>query len=120
VQALAGWLDTIPAYKPEAPADPAAVDRGRALFNDPTVGCASCHSGPAMTTRAIVDVGTGAPFKVPSLLGVSYRAPFMHDGCAPTLADRFGPCGGIEGKHGNVSALGDAERADLVQYLGTL
>jgi hypothetical protein len=119
VAALGGWLDKIPAYKPEAAADAAAAERGRALFNDATIGCTSCHAGAAMTTHAIVDVGTGAPFKVPSLVGVSYRAPYMHDGCAPTLPDRFGACGGGD-KHGKVSALSDDQRADLVQYLGTL
>ena len=49
----------------------------------------SCHVGPLMTTKQIVDVGTGGAFKVPSLLGVGARAPFMHDGCATTLMDRF-------------------------------
>jgi cytochrome c peroxidase len=120
VQALAGWIDSVPNYKPSVPSDPAAVDRGRAWFNDPSIGCASCHGGPAMTTHALVDVGTGAPFKVPSLLGVGFRAPFMHDGCAATLADRFGACGGVDGKHGNIAVLNDANRADIVAYLGSL
>jgi mono/diheme cytochrome c family protein len=120
VQALKGWIDKVPGYKPVAASDQAAADRGRALFEDATVGCSSCHGGPAMTTHALVEVGTGSPFKVPSLLGVGFRAPFMHDGCAPTLADRFGPCGGSDDRHGHVSLLTDADRADLVGYLGTL
>lgn len=37
-----------------------------------------------MSNQAIVNVGTGANFKVPSLLGVGSRAPYMHDGCAAT------------------------------------
>ena len=120
VQALAGWIDKVPNYKPTAPADPAAAERGRALFNDASIGCASCHAGPAMTTHAMIDVGTGAAFKIPSLLGVGFRAPFMHDGCAPTLADRFGDCGGTNDRHGNIALLTDANRADLVEYLGSL
>jgi len=27
-----------------------------------------------------IDVGTGQPLQVPSLRGVSWRAPFMHNG----------------------------------------
>jgi mono/diheme cytochrome c family protein len=120
VQALAAWIDKVPGYKPGALSDAAAVDRGRTLFNDASVGCASCHTGAAMTNHALVDVGTGAPFKVPSLLGVAYRAPFMHNGCAATLGDRFGACGGSADKHGHVSTLTDAQRVDLVEYLGSL
>jgi hypothetical protein len=119
VQALADWIDKTPAWRASASDDPDAAQRGRALFVDPAVGCAACHVGPAMTNRAIVDVGTGAPFKVPSLLGVAFRAPYLHNGCASTLADRFGACGGGD-KHGQVSALTDSQRADLVAYLGTL
>jgi hypothetical protein len=119
VAALAGWIQKTPGYKPLPAADAAAAQRGQALFSDPRAGCVGCHSGAAMTTHAIVDVGTGQPFKIPSLLGVGFRAPFMHDGCAATLADRFGSCGGGD-KHGTVSALSERERADLVAYLGTL
>ena len=36
--------------------DPVKVARGQVVFNDPTVGCASCHSGPHFT-----DSGTGSP-----------------------------------------------------------
>jgi hypothetical protein len=65
------------------------------------------------------DVGTDGTFQVPSLLNVAARAPYMHDGCAPTLADRFGPCGGGD-HHGVTSPLGAAQIADLVAYLQTL
>ena len=65
------------------------------------------------------DIGKGAPTQVPSLLGVGVRAPFMHDGCANTLLDRFDPaCGGS--KHGEISDLDAARRADLVAYLESL
>jgi hypothetical protein len=52
-------------------------------------------------------------------VGVAARAPFMHDGCAATLTQRFDPsCGGSA--HGNVSGLGAGDIADLVAYLETL
>jgi hypothetical protein len=43
----------------------------------------------------------------------------MHDGCATTLADRFGACGGGD-KHGHTSQLTAAQVADLVAYLDSL
>jgi hypothetical protein len=55
---------------------------------------------------------------VPSLLGIGNRPPYLHDGCAATLADRFGPCGGAS--HGNTADLGPGQIADLVAYLETL
>jgi len=64
-------------------------------------------------------VGTGGEFQVPPLLGVGDRAPYLHDGCAPTLRDRFGPCGGGD-EHGHTSHLGPADLDDLVAYLSTL
>jgi hypothetical protein len=72
-----------------------------------------------MTNNTTVDVGTGAAFQVPSLIGLAYRAPFLHHGCAPTIEDRFGDCGGGD-KHGKTSMLTTSERADLVAYLKSL
>jgi cytochrome c peroxidase len=72
-----------------------------------------------LTTNALVDVGTRGTFKVPSLVGVGARAPFLHDGCAITLTDRFGSCGGGE-THGHTAHLTAAQLADLVAYLESL
>jgi hypothetical protein len=56
---------------------------------------------------------------VPSLLGISTRGPFMHDGCAATLRDRFDPaCGGSQ--HGITSGLSSSQIDDLIAYLGSL
>ena len=115
--ALGAWLDRIPAPKGVV-IDADAVARGLALFNAKEVGCAECHGGASLTNNALVDVGTGAKFKVPTLLGVGARAPFLHDGCAVTLADRFGTCGG--NAHGHTSHLTSAQLADLIAYLESL
>jgi hypothetical protein len=65
-------------------------------------------------------VGTGGRVQVPSLVGVAFRGPFMHTGCANTLADRFDPrCGGGDA-HGRTSQLNPGELRDLVSYLQTL
>jgi mono/diheme cytochrome c family protein len=118
IEHFSGFLDRIPS--PIAPVlDADAVVRGKAVFEDPSVGCASCHEGENLTNNQSVDVGTGGVFQVPSLVGVSARAPFLHDGCAPTLDDRFGSCGGGDA-HGVTSGLAAGERADLVTYLSSL
>ena len=55
------------------------------------------------TTRAWTSAPGGA-FQVPSLVGIGTRGPFMHDGCAATLRDRFNPaCGGAQ--HGMTDKL---------------
>jgi YVTN family beta-propeller protein len=118
--AFASWLDALPAPAPvPVPVtDAAAVDKGRALFNDAAVGCATCHGGPKLTTSQTADVGTGQKFKIPSLIGVAARAPFMHDGCAATLKDRFGACGGSD--HGSTASLTAEQVSDLVAYMESL
>jgi hypothetical protein len=119
--ALAAWIESIPPLPPPADLDRAAVARGRALFEDTTVGCAACHGGARFTNNATVDVGTGHPYQVPSLLGVAWRAPLMHDGCAATPSARFTAraCGGGDA-HGVTSRLGAAAIADLIAYLRSL
>lgn len=115
--ALGPWLNRLPAPAP-ATVDTASADRGKVVFD--TVGaCAGCHNGDLFSNNLLMNVGTGGKFKVPSLLGVGARAPFMHDGCAQTLMDRFVTCGGGD-NHGNTSALTDAQLTDLVEYLESL
>jgi len=118
LDALAQWVEAIPHIPRSMPADAAAVARGKALFDRPASNCGSCHAGPKLTNHQTVDVGTGM-MQVPSLTGVAFRAPFMHTGCANTLADRFSPeCGGAQ--HGYTSGLTVDERRDLIAYLETL
>lgn len=83
------------------------------------MGCANCHSGPALTNNETVDVGTGGPLQVPSLVGLGRRAPYFHDGCASTLVEIFeAACGG--GLHGAVGALRQGQLAELVAFLESL
>lgn len=117
--ALRGWLFAIPPPAKSDLADTEAANRGRAIFERPDVQCASCHSGDKLTSSESVNVGTGGTFQVPSLIGLRFRAPFMHDGCATTLRDRFDPaCGGAS--HGKTSQLTAEELDDLIRYLESL
>jgi cytochrome c peroxidase len=120
--ALAAFLESIPLLRHAAPADAQAVERGRALFNEARVGCAACHGGPRLTSNLGADVGTGTgrALQVPSLLGLGDRAPFMHTGCADTLAARFSAaCGGGD-RHGVTAGLDTRQLEDLRLYLESL
>ena len=81
--ALERFLFAIPSMHPRGDLDPDAVARGKELFE--AVGCAECHVGPRLTNDLTVDLGPHGKLQVPSLLGVAYRAPYMHDSRAPTL-----------------------------------
>jgi hypothetical protein len=114
------WIDAQPRIARAAVTMTPSIERGRVLFNDPSsAACSTCHSGPSLTNNTTVDVGTGGKFQVPSLVGIGTRGPFLHNGCAPTLKDRFGACGGGD-KHGVTSKLAPAQLDDLVAYLNTL
>jgi hypothetical protein len=68
-----------------------------------------------------VNVGTGADLQVPSLKGVRFRTPLMHDGCAASIGDRLTKleCGGGD-NHGKTSQLNASEIKDLTAYIETL
>jgi hypothetical protein len=118
-QALEQYVYSLPRRPALRDASDAAAVRGKSLFEAPTTGCATCHAGPHFSNNGLAEIGKGPALEVPSLVAVSARAPYMHDGCAASLLDRFDPnCGGSA--HGDVSALTSAELADLVAYLETL
>lgn len=123
IDALARWLFSLRPLAPMREADADDVLRGKALFESREVGCATCHAGAVLSNNLSVHVGTTEPghlLQVPSLVGIGYRAPFLHDGCAANLTDRFDPnCGGGDA-HGTTSGLGEAEIGDLVAYLESL
>jgi mono/diheme cytochrome c family protein len=119
VSAMKEWMRGIPRIPGPDVVDEAAVARGKALYENDALACSSCHGGDALTNNETVDVGTGRAFQVPTLMGIRNRAPYMHDGCAKTLHDRFDPeCGGTA--HGDLTGLTDGDVDDLVAYMNTL
>ena len=121
---LQSWLGSLNAFPASAPTVAASrIDHGKALFNNDTTKCATCHGGEHFTNNTNADVGTSKSFQVPTLVGVSARAPYMHDGCAKTLHDRFtvgnDACTGGT-KHGDTTGLSAGDIDDLVSYLETL
>jgi hypothetical protein len=117
--ALGSWMNAQPALPAPPPANAAAVARGKQTFEDPSVGCTTCHNGPQLSDHRLVDVGTGGTFKVPSLIAVGYRAPYLHDGCAATLEDRFSATCSSD-QHGHTSQLSAGQIDDMVSYLESL
>jgi hypothetical protein len=113
--ALASWLDGVSA-QPAPAGDPDAIARGRDGFV--RYGCPACHDGAHLDGPVNASVGTGYLLQPPSLIGVGSRGPWMHDGCATTLAQRFldPACGGAE--HG--APVPADEVPDLVAYLESL
>jgi YVTN family beta-propeller protein len=123
---------------PRAAPIPAAQEaRGRELFR--SAGCVQCHAGPHWTVSALPaapaalsasgqevasalrDVGTAGPadvlgaagFDVPTLLGLSASAPYLHDGSAQGLAE-------LLGNPRHAPPLPEQDLADLVAFLGSI
>lgn len=123
LEAFAGWIQSIPAHRAAPQGSAAQIARGQEIFERTDVACAKCHGGARLTNNENTDVGTGRAFQVPTLVGIAARAPFMHDGCAPTLRSRFdataAACNGGD-LHGKTSQLSPAEIDDLVAYLESL
>lgn len=85
-----------------------------------SVGCRNCHAGDSFTSEETFDVGiydeTGeTTFNPPSLRGVSQRAPYFHDGRAPSLEDVL-----RSSHHDSASPLTDDQIPRLMQLLETL
>ena len=106
-------------------------------------GCVKCHSGFAFTDYAFHDIGLPgedrgrgavlrlAPaehaFKTPGLREIARSAPYMHDGSLATLEDVLRHYAGGVLDRPTLSKdlprglkLSEAERADLIAFLGTL
>ena len=118
---VAAWVNyTRLPVRPELnAARAAAVERGRAVFHDETVGCANCHSGEAYVDGeswkvADFDMRTNTP----TLLGIAASAPYFHDGSADTLREVVERS--RDGSMGNTRDLSERQMDDLVAYLESL
>lgn len=115
---------------PKVPERPltAVEERGRAVFLDEKVGCASCHDPATFFTNGMAmplgrpqhpgfDSEPDVMFKTPSLLFVGGTPPYYHDGAALSLEDLIRKNGKAMGDTYRLSA--ENQRA-LVAYLRTL
>jgi hypothetical protein len=116
--ALQSWVQSIPAPPKPSWLDAASIQRGQAVFESPSARCATCHSGPKLTNNETMSVGTCGSFQVPPLVGVGWRTPLMHNGCASTLGERFTKCATTG--HGDLASLSTQDVSDLTTYLESL
>lgn len=102
-----------------------AIERGRALFHDPKVGCATCHPAPLYTDLRIVDVGTrgeldtAGTFDTPTLVECWRTGPYLHDGTARTMEDVLTRCN-PRNRHGRTSHLTREQVRDLAAFVLSL
>lgn len=112
----------------------ASAKRGMKLFEDESVGCSKCHSGPYYSDSSLSkpfrlhDVGTGkedttekigTQYDTPTLLGIYKTPPYLHDGKAKTLFDVL-TTANKKDKHGKTSHLTKTQTEDLVDFLKSL
>jgi cytochrome c peroxidase len=103
----------------------AAAERGKKLFFDAKVGCATCHPEPLYTDLQMHDVDSRgqydrrSTFDTPTLVECWRTAPYMHDGHYVTLKELF-----TKGKHGakggDISKLTEQQIDDLVEFVRSL
>ncbi len=124
---IGAYIDEMVDPPPSPRRDPAAVARGKALFESSDAACSTCHAGPQLTDRrsyAVLDpMSLSADDRIqavdtPALRGLAARRGLFHDGRARDLNDLL--IRNDARNHGNVSKLSDAERADLIRYMETL
>ena len=118
LQALVAYMRTLPPPPRIAPADAARVARGAKVFE--SHGCADCHAAPAYTSAEVYDVGlkdqhNRKEFNPPSLRGLRYRGPFLHDLRAANLREVF-----VKHKHPKPVEWSTAELDDLEVFLMSL
>jgi len=112
-----------PPPRPVDEATRASVVRGAALFV--STGCVDCHLEALRTDGRLHEVVSPSSdpdamlssVDTPPLAGVRARAPYFHDGRAPTLRDTLTV---PDDTHGRTGALTSADVDDLVVYLESL
>lgn len=126
VDTIQPFIDEI--VKPPVPpaGDPAAIARGKQLFEN-KADCAGCHSGGEFTDNKLHAVLHPMSLKpddhitesnTPGLRGTFLHAPYFHDGRSPDLHDMLTRPDAAQ--HGKASSLTPAELKDLIAYLNSL
>ncbi len=106
---------------------------GKELFYHPAIGCAECHAGETATDGENWDVGTFTDLELeihnfegtaaemslntPSIKGLYYSAPYLHDGSSHDLYDVLNATSATMGVS---MQLTGKQQTDLVNYLLTL
>jgi len=126
---MLAYFQTIPA--PKNPRQPnrqpltQSAKRGQAIFNSDQAKCAECHAGTHFTDGENHDVKLSRSidkwpdFNTPSLIGVSQRVRYLHDGRTRSLEELLlGPHSPKQIFDG--PELSAEDRTDLIEYLRSL
>ncbi len=122
VRAVVAFLETLEPPPLPKKNDP-AITRGVEIFTE-KARCARCHRPPLYTSPEVYDVkleSGGSPYQgynPPSLIGLSDRGPFMHDGRAKTLEEVLRTW--HTPRHIGGAALTEDEERDLLAFLRAL
>ena len=121
-EALAAYLDQVPAPSPRPVVVASQATRGAEVFA--AAGCADCHPGGGSDgeTHRVLAPSDDADARMevvdtPTLEAVRARAPYLHDGRAPTLRSVLTDHGA---EHGAPGILGGADLDALLAYLESL
>jgi YVTN family beta-propeller protein len=124
---LAAFMDSLtmplsPGHRRGETLSPAET-HGRDLYEEPDLGCVTCHPPPLYSDLLPHDVGTetageliGPAYDTPTLRGLHRSAPYFNDGSAATLVEALTrPSPGDE--HNLAEHLSEQELNDLIRYL---
>ena len=127
LDALAAFMDSLtmplsPGHRLGEPLSPAEL-HGRDLYEEPELGCVTCHPPPLYSDLLPHDVGTetageliGPAYDTPTLRGLHSSAPYFHDGSAATLLEAL-TRPGLGDEHNLAGRLSEQELNDLIRYL---
>lgn len=98
--------------------NPTAVEEGKELFQQ--LDCVRCHAPPRFTSADVYDVDLKdekgeSRFNPPSLIGLSQRDSFLHDGRAKQLEEVF-----TKIEHQLPNRLSDEKLSNLLAFLKSL
>ena len=121
VTAIAAYMRSLQAPPSVARArgtlDAATIARGRRVFEEHD--CGTCHTTPSYTSTDAYDVDLrdavgNARFNPPSLLGLSQRRRFFHDGSAKSVREV------LRTNHYEIEGLSEDDLDDLAEFLLSL
>ncbi len=103
----------------------ASALRGKAIFFNEEVGCATCHPEPLYTDLKMHNVGSKGKydrqndFDTPTLIECWRTAPYMHDGHYTDLQQLI-----VDGEHGkyggDLESLSEQDINDLIEFVLSL
>ncbi|MEO0321951.1 MAG: hypothetical protein AAF447_03270 [Myxococcota bacterium] len=113
VEAVMGWMESIPAQTVGEVLDAADEAAGEAAFA--AAGCADCHTGSRLSDGQRHRL-RGTVLDTPSLRGAGVRSGLLHDGCVPDVAALGTLARCRDGVH-DLEDVSDEDREALLRFV---